>query len=146
MKKVLFLAALALSSVLSADDVIGGLVGAAIGGVIGNQFGGGDGKVAATIGGAAIGTMIGSGSNMRRYSDGGYTNPGYADGRYAPPQRYLSYTQPQPVYYVQPRQTIYVEQPPRVIYVRGRHHHDEYRADYGRGDGYRQMHRHHDDD
>lgn len=42
MKKILFLAALALSSALMAEDVIGGILGGAIGGVIGNQFGGDD--------------------------------------------------------------------------------------------------------
>jgi len=41
------------------SNIIGGLVGAAIGGVLGHQIGGGSGKVAATIGGAALGTMAG---------------------------------------------------------------------------------------
>lgn len=143
MKKILFLAALAFSSALMADDIIGALVGGAIGGVIGHQFGGGDGKVAATIGGAAIGTMIGSNSNARRYSEGGYANTVTA-------QRYVSYAQPQPMYYPQPRQTIYIQQPPRVIYMRGHHHHDDdYRGDYygyGRGEGYKEIRRYRDDD
>ncbi|MDD2828341.1 MAG: glycine zipper 2TM domain-containing protein [Sulfuricurvum sp.] len=41
------------------SNVVGGLVGAALGGVLGHQLGGGSGKVATTIGGAAIGTMLG---------------------------------------------------------------------------------------
>ncbi|MDP2078898.1 MAG: glycine zipper 2TM domain-containing protein [Sulfuricurvum sp.] len=36
------------------------IVGGIIGGVIGHQFGGGSGKTAATIGGAALGTALGS--------------------------------------------------------------------------------------
>lgn len=158
MKKMLFLAALAFSSALMADDIIGGILGGAIGGVIGNQFGGGDGKTAATIGGAVIGTIIGSGGNSRSYNDGSYANQGYANSGYGSggytntvtTQRYVSYAQPQTLYYTQPRQTVYVQQPPRVIYVRGRHrhHHDNtYRGDYdgyGREDGYREIRRYRD--
>lgn len=47
------------------NNVIGGLVGAAIGGVLGHQIGGGSGKVAATIGGAAVGTMIGQNADQQ---------------------------------------------------------------------------------
>lgn len=47
----------------SGNNVAGGIVGGIIGGVLGHQIGGGSGKVAATIGGAAVGTMIGQDAN-----------------------------------------------------------------------------------
>ena len=40
-------------------NVGGAIVGGIIGGVIGHQFGSGSGKAAATIGGAALGTVMG---------------------------------------------------------------------------------------
>lgn len=134
MKKILLLSTLALSSVLMADDIIGGLVGGAIGGVIGHQIGRGNGNTAATIGGAVIGTMIGSSSSVRDYNDRRYSSPYYSNNGYS--QRYVTYDQAQPVYYVQPQQTIYVQQQPQIVYVR-RHHHDD--DDYERGYGYRSM-------
>lgn len=47
----------------SSSNVAGGIVGGIIGGVLGHQIGGGSGKVAATIGGATLGTMIGQDAN-----------------------------------------------------------------------------------
>lgn len=48
----------------SGNSAMSSIVGGIIGGVLGHQIGGGSGKVAATIGGATVGTMIGqSGSN-----------------------------------------------------------------------------------
>lgn len=47
------------------SNIVGGLVGAAIGGVLGHQLGGGSGKVATTIGGAAIGTMLGQNADRQ---------------------------------------------------------------------------------
>jgi len=41
------------------SSAMSGIVGGIIGGVLGHQIGGGSGKVAATIGGATVGTMIG---------------------------------------------------------------------------------------
>jgi outer membrane lipoprotein SlyB len=41
-------------------NVTGALIGAILGGVVGNQFGGGNGKTAATAGGAIAGGAIGS--------------------------------------------------------------------------------------
>lgn len=122
MKKILLLLALTFSSVVMADDVIGGILGGAIGGVIGHQFGKGDGNTAATIGGAVIGTMLGSNSNSRSYNDEDYDNRVYS-------QRYVAYAQPQRVYYVQPQQMIYVQQAPRVVYTR-RHQHNRHHDDY----------------
>ncbi len=52
------------------NSVIGGLVGAAIGGVLGHQLGGGSGKVATTIGGAAIGTMMGQNADRTTQTTG----------------------------------------------------------------------------
>ena len=43
----------------SDNGIVGGILGAVVGGVLGHQVGGGSGKVAATIGGAAVGTMMG---------------------------------------------------------------------------------------
>jgi uncharacterized protein YcfJ len=43
----------------SDNGIAGGILGAVVGGVLGHQVGGGSGKVAATIGGAAVGTMMG---------------------------------------------------------------------------------------
>jgi uncharacterized protein YcfJ len=43
----------------SGNNVAAGIIGGVIGGVLGHQIGGGSGKVAATIGGAALGTMVG---------------------------------------------------------------------------------------
>ncbi len=43
----------------SDNGIAGGILGAVVGGVLGHQVGGGNGKVAATIGGAAMGTMMG---------------------------------------------------------------------------------------
>lgn len=43
----------------SDNGIAGGILGAVVGGVLGHQVGGGKGKVAATIGGAALGTMMG---------------------------------------------------------------------------------------
>lgn len=51
----------------SGSSPMGAIVGGIIGGVLGHQIGGGSGKVAATIGGATVGTMIGqSGSRDTR--------------------------------------------------------------------------------
>lgn len=41
------------------SSAMSGIVGGIIGGVLGHQIGGGSGKVAATIGGATMGTLIG---------------------------------------------------------------------------------------
>lgn len=45
------------------NSPMGAIVGGIIGGVLGHQIGGGSGKVAATIGGATVGTMIGQSGN-----------------------------------------------------------------------------------
>lgn len=45
------------------NSPMGAIVGGIIGGVLGHQIGGGSGKVAATIGGATVGTMIGQSSS-----------------------------------------------------------------------------------
>jgi uncharacterized protein YcfJ len=43
----------------SGNNAVAGIIGGVIGGVLGHQIGGGSGKVAATIGGATLGTMVG---------------------------------------------------------------------------------------
>jgi outer membrane lipoprotein SlyB len=79
MKMKLILSSLLVVSSLSAD--MGQIVGGAVGGIIGHQFGGGNGKVAATIGGAVLGTMIG-GSDNSNYYNRGYNNRYYEDRNY----------------------------------------------------------------
>lgn len=51
------------------------LAGALIGGVIGNQFGGGDGKIYATMAGALIGTSVGHDQAIRRNAASSYAAP-----------------------------------------------------------------------
>lgn len=48
------------------------ILGSIIGGVIGNQFGGGNGKVALTAAGAALGGSIAADASQRRNPDGYY--------------------------------------------------------------------------
>jgi uncharacterized protein YcfJ len=56
----------------SNDDYLGPLIGGAAGGIIGNQIGGGSGKTVATVGGAILGTIVGSNlSKGDRYYDEG---------------------------------------------------------------------------
>ena len=43
----------------SNDDTVGALIGGVAGGILGHQIGGGNGKTAATVGGAIIGTLVG---------------------------------------------------------------------------------------
>lgn len=144
MKKILIALALSTSTLIFAQDVMGGLVGGAIGGVIGNQFGGGNGKIATTIAGAALGSMIGS-NNQREYSTNSY-NRVYNDEY--PTQVFYRET-PQQVIYSQPR-VVYTQ--PRVVYVysndddrryeyKGHHH-----RGYARCDNDRRRHKWHDED
>lgn len=112
MKKILLALALTASSALMAQDVMGGLVGGAIGGVIGNQFGGGSGKTAATIGGAVLGTMIGS-SDQRGYTGNNYRPYNTYSGYNGYTTREVYREDPQ-VVYTQSR-VIYTQ--PRVVYV-----------------------------
>ena len=144
MKKILIALALSTSTLIFAQDVMGGLVGGAIGGVIGNQFGGGNGKIATTIAGAALGSMIGS-NNQREYSTNSY-NRVYNDEY---PTRVVYREVPQPVIYSQQR-VVYTQ--PRVVYVysndddrryeyKGHHH-----RSYARCENDRRRHEWHDED
>ena len=129
MKKILMTLMLTTSTVLLAQDVMGGLVGGAIGGVIGNQFGGGNGKVAATIAGATLGTMIGS-DNQRVYQNNSY-------GR----DNYPTTTTTRVIYREAPSQIIYTQ--PRVVYIDSSPHHDyghewhgHHHREYARSENY----------
>lgn len=113
MKKILMAWMLTASTVLLAQDVMGGLVGGAIGGVIGNQFGGGNGKVATTIAGAALGAMIGS-DNQRVYQNSSYN------------REYNYPTTSQVIYREVPTKIVYTQ--PRVVYIDStppHHDHDQ---------------------
>lgn len=142
MKKILIALALSTSTLIFAQDVMGGLVGGAIGGVIGNQFGGGNGKIATTIAGAALGSMIGS-NNQREYSTNSY-NRVYTDEY---PTRVVYREVPQPVvYYSQPR-VVYTQ--PRVVYVNSNHRHqynDRQYREYARCENNHRRHEWHDED
>lgn len=136
MKKLIMMFALTTTTVMFAQDVIGGLVGGAIGGVIGNQFGGGSGKVASTIAGAALGTMIGS-NNQREYTTNSY-NRVYNDEY---PTRVVYREIPQQVIYTQPRVIyVYANDDRRNEYKS--HHHRK----YARCDNDRRRHEWHDED
>lgn len=121
MKKILIALAFATSTLVFAEDLMGGLVGGAIGGVIGNQFGGGNGKVATTIAGAALGAMIGS-DNQPIYSSNSYSRV------------YINDYPTRVVYREIPQQVIYTQ--PRVIYVYANDdddHRHEYKNHHRRG-------------
>lgn len=121
MKKILITLALTTSTLVFAQDVMGGLVGGAIGGIIGNQFGGGNGKVATTIAGAALGAMMGS-DNQRVYSNNSYSSV------------YNDDYPTQVVYREVPQRVIYTQ--PRVVYVYSNDDHDrryEYNGHHHRG-------------
>lgn len=113
MKKLLFALALTASTALMAQDMVGGLVGGAIGGVIGNQFGGGNGKIAATIGGAALAAMIGS-EDQRGYEGNGYRRYNNNYSNYNTYETREVYRRDPQIIYSQSR-VIYTQ--PRVIYV-----------------------------
>lgn len=131
MKKFLIAMTLTASASLFAQDSVGGLFGGIIGGVIGHQFGHGDGKVATTIIGASIGTLIGS-NNERYASNSGYTNT----------NRVIYTTvQPAPVVYTEQR-VVYADSRPVSYYGsynrddyhyeerRREHHHDRWDRDH----------------
>ncbi|MDD2829731.1 MAG: glycine zipper 2TM domain-containing protein [Sulfuricurvum sp.] len=129
MKKLLIAMALTASASLFAQDSVGGIFGGVIGGIIGNQFGHGDGKVAATIIGASMGTLIGS-NNERYISNGEYTNTNrvvYTTVQPAP----IIYTQ-QRIVYANPRPVIYYSSYDRDDHryeERRREHHDHWDRD-----------------
>ena len=127
MKKTIITFALTASTLVFAQDMMGGLVGGAIGGVIGNQFGSGNGKVAATIAGAALGTMMGS-DNQRVYSNNSY-NRIYTDD-YA--TRVVYREVPQQVIYTQPRVVYVYSDDDRRREYRGHHHRGYARCDNDR--------------
>ena len=54
-----------------------GIIGAVVGGVIGNQFGGGSGRDALTVAGAALGASVASNEQRRQFPDrvSEYTEP-----------------------------------------------------------------------
>lgn len=58
--------------------ILGGIIGAAVG----NQFGGGDGRRAATVAGALIGSAIGHDRAERRNAHGYYADAGYSERPY----------------------------------------------------------------
>lgn len=99
MKRFLIGLALVTSTILVAQDEVGGIVGGVIGGVIGHQFGSGSGKVAATITGATVGAVIGSRGGRETYNN----------------RLYSQYEPVQVVYREARREVVYVE--PRVVYV-----------------------------
>lgn len=137
MKKILMTLMLTASTVLLAQDTMGGLVGGAIGGVIGNQFGGGSGKVAATIAGATLGTMIGS-DNQRVYQNTSYN-------------REYDYPTTRVIYREAPSQIVYTQ--PRVVYIDSTRHYDHgykghghHHKKYARSENYDRYYMQHDDD
>ncbi|MFA6187974.1 MAG: glycine zipper 2TM domain-containing protein [Sulfuricurvum sp.] len=95
MKKILITWVLTASTILVAQDVMGGMIGGAIGGIIGNQLGGGNGKVITTITGATLGAMIGS-EDQSEYRNNNYSYPTRVVYREVPQQ--IIYTQPRVIY------------------------------------------------
>lgn len=126
MKKILITLMLTTSTVLLAQDALGGLLGGAIGGVIGHQFGGGNGKIATTIVGATLGTMIGS-EDQRVYKNTSY------DREYTYPTRVVYREAPTQIIYTQPR-VIYVNSTP--YYEHAYKWHDNHHRDYARNEKY----------
>jgi uncharacterized protein YcfJ len=129
MKKIFFALVLTGSTVLFAQDMMGGIFGGAIGGVIGNQFGSGAGKTAATIGGAALGAMIGS-DDQRGYQGNNYNQDSNTYSRYN--NGYATrvvYREVPQVIYSQPR-VVYVNSSP--VYYRENDREHEWHGRYGR--------------
>jgi hypothetical protein len=149
MKKIIIALAITVSSALLAHDVVGGVVGGAIGGVVGNQFGGGNGKVATTIAGATLGTLIGSQDRGYEDNTARYHNDYTERTVYREAPRTVIYTQPR-IVRIEPAPVYYGWNERRYNhgYIRGYERrenryerHEDRRDDY---DGWR--HEWHDDD
>src|SRR5262249_21659322 len=118
--------ALAAAPVFADSETVDTLGGAAIGGLVGSQFGKGGGNVAATVGGVVAGGLIGNAIGRDQDAYRYYNTPDYGQPAYAaapPPPAY--YTSPPPVVYEAPP-PVYVAPPPPVVYYPSPWHHYRY--------------------